>query len=122
MYKIIIGGALALTTMTIDAQEAAFMGAGTQQCQTLNKRAIPGRGSDQNLATQLIFTWAQGYMSGFNSYSLGINRGYVNLGAVSNEVQWEYLVSHCRSHPADSIVDAVISLQVNVLKRVNDPR
>lgn len=115
---IVCGALLALTVATtVDAQELAFAGAGSQQCQFLNERAVPGRGSGQNLATQLIFTWAQGYMSGFNGYSLGINKGYVNLGTVSAEVQWEYLVSHCRSHPADHIVQAIQGLQVNVLKR-----
>jgi hypothetical protein len=116
--SIIIGGALALTvTTTTDAQEKiAFAGAGTQRCQFLNERAVPGRGSDQNLATQVIFTWAQGYMSGFNAHSLGIDKSSINLGAVSTKAQWEYLVSHCRSHPADAIVLAVMRLQ-SMLKR-----
>jgi hypothetical protein len=69
--------------------------------------------------TMFVFTWAQGYMSGFNGYSLMINKGYVNLGAVSAEVQWEHIVSHCRSHPADYIVQAVQSLQVLMMGKVN---
>jgi|SRR5712671_5048516 len=103
----LFGAALALISTATEAEELAIAGAGTQRCQWLNENAVPGRGADPTFASRLIFTWVQGYMSGFNMYSLGINRGSnVNLGAVSTEVQWEYIVSHCRTHPADYIVQA----------------
>src|SRR5262245_6826520 len=109
-----VTAALALAAASTDAEELGFAGVGARQCQFLNANAVPGRGSGQNLVTQLTFTWAQGYMSGFNGYSLGINRGYIDLGAASQEAQWEYIVSYCRSHPDNYIVHAVQNLQGNV--------
>jgi len=97
--------------------EMAFAGAGSNQCSTINSNAVPGRGSGQNLVTQNVFSWVQGYMSGFNGYSLLINRGSpFDLEAASPEAQWEYIVSYCRSHPAELIVKAVQEVQLKLLK------
>jgi hypothetical protein len=70
--------------------ELAFAGAGASQCDLINSNAAPGRGSDQNDVTRYVFNWVQGYMSGFNGYSLMINKGSpFDLGAASPEAQWE---------------------------------
>jgi hypothetical protein len=58
------------------------------------------------------------YMPGFNGYSLMVNRtSPFDLAANSTEVQWEYVVSYCRSHPADSIVKALLEMQSKLLKK-----
>lgn len=99
-------------------RELAFAGAGAGQCQLVNANAMPGRGSDQSNVSMLIFTWVQGYMSGFNSYALLINQASpFNLGAASTDAQWEYIVSYCRSHPADYIVKAIQDMELKLLKK-----
>jgi hypothetical protein len=78
-------------------EELGFAGVGTQNYNVVNKNAIPGRGSGQNFMTQMVFTWVQGYMSGFNGYSYMMKGRTFDLGSASPEVQWEYVVSFCRS-------------------------
>jgi hypothetical protein len=99
--------------------ELAFAGAGASQCDLINSNAAPGRGTDQNDVTRYVFNWVQGYMSGFNGYSLMmINKGSpFDLGAASPEAQWEYIVSYCRSHPHDFIVKAIQDVQLKLLKK-----
>src|ERR1700730_6635261 len=77
----------------------ALAGVGAQNCSLLNQFATPGRGSEQNFTTQLVYTWVQGFMSGFNGYSLLIGGKSYDLSAASHEAQWEYIVSFCRSNP-----------------------
>src|SRR5689334_6727482 len=76
-------------------EELGFAGPGAQNCSVVSQNAIPGRGSGQNVVTQNVFSWVQGYMSGFNAYSYMVKGGAFDLGAASPEAQWEYLVSFC---------------------------
>jgi hypothetical protein len=100
------------------AEALGFAGAGAIGCQQLNSNTIPGRGSGQNTVSQLVFSWVQGYMSGFNSYSYLIkNDAPFDLGAASTEAQWETIVSYCRSHPYDPIVRAIQDMQLKLLKK-----
>jgi len=40
-----------------------------------------------------------------------------DLGAVSPEAQWEYVVSYCRSNPHEGIVRAIQEMQIKFLKK-----
>jgi len=98
--------------------EMAMAGAGSAQCDLVNSNAVPGRGTDNNFVAQLLFTWVQGYMSGFNGYSLLVNKtSPFDLGATSPEAQWEYIVSYCRSHPTEFIVKAIQEVQLKLLSK-----
>jgi hypothetical protein len=109
---------MAITFTSPALAELSFVGAGASQCQAVNSNVMPGRGSTQNSVSMLIFSWVQGYMSGFNSYSLLLNQtSPFDLGATSPEAQWEYIVSYCRSHPADFIVKAIQDLELKLLKK-----
>jgi hypothetical protein len=101
-------------------EELGFAGVGVQNCSVVNKNAIPGRGSGQNFMTQMVFTWVQGYMSGFNGYSYMVKGRTFDLGSASTEAQWEYIVSFCRSNPNAPIVKAIQEMQLRLLK-VLDP-
>src|SRR4051794_448637 len=109
-----IGLLIALTTVgSFRSAEAemSMAGAGSSQCDLVNSNAVPGRGTDNNFVAQLLFSWVQGYMSGFNGYSLLVNKtSPFDLGATSPEAQWEYIVSYCRSHPTDFIIKAIQEL------------
>lgn len=97
-------------------EELGFAGPGAGNCSLVNKNTIPGRGSEQNSVTLMIFSWAQGYMSGFNSYSYMLKGRTFDLGAASTEAQWEYIVSFCRSNPNAPIVKAIQEMQFRLLK------
>jgi hypothetical protein len=98
--------------------EMAMAGAGSAQCDLVNSNAVPGRGTNNNFVAQMLLTWVQGYMSGFNGYSLMVNKtSPFDLGATSPEAQWEYIVSYCRSHPTDFIVKAIQEVQLKLLKK-----
>jgi hypothetical protein len=57
-------------------------------------------------------------MSGFNGYSLLVSRSSpFDLGAVTPEAQWEFIVSYCRSHPVELIVKAIQDLQLKLLAK-----
>ncbi len=101
-------------------EELGFAGAGAQNCSVVNKNAVPGRGPAQNFVTQMVFNWAQGYMSGFNGYSYMVKGRTFDLGSTSTEAQWEYIVSFCRSNPNTPIVKAIQEMQLRLLK-VLDP-
>jgi hypothetical protein len=55
---------LASPTSTV-AQQLGFAGAGSGQCELVNSNAFPGRGSEQNQISQLIFAWVQGSIAAF---------------------------------------------------------
>jgi len=113
----IIVSALASSEPTV-AEELSLTGAGTGQCQLINTNAAPGRGPNQDVATMIIFSWVQGYLSGFNSYWLvGGNPAPFDLGKVTQEIQWEYIVSYCQSHPAAFIIKAIQDLQLKLLQK-----
>jgi hypothetical protein len=97
-------------------EELGFAGAGAQYCNIVSQNTIPGKGSGQNFTTQLVFTWVQGYMSGFNGYSYNVNGATYDLGSTSPEAQWEYIVSFCRSNPNTPIVRAIVEMQNKLLK------
>jgi hypothetical protein len=92
-----------------------FAGVGSQNCNVVSQNAIPGRGSEQNFMTQIVFMWVQGYMSGFNGYSYMVNGGTYDLGSASTDAQWEYIVSFCRSNPNTPIVKAIQEMQRRLL-------
>src|SRR6516162_572568 len=121
-WQRISGAALVLTTCILTplpaTAELAFAGVGAQQCTYVNSNAIPGRGSGQNLATMITFSWIQGYVSGFHGFQLLVQQTTsFDLGAVSPEAQWEYIVSYCRSHPHEGIVRGIQEMQLKLLKK-----
>jgi hypothetical protein len=57
-------------------------------------------------------------MSGFHGFQLLTQRTTsFDLGAVSPEAQWEYIVSSCRSNPHEGIMRAIQEMQIKLLKK-----
>jgi hypothetical protein len=116
LLPIMIAALSVIQPMKAVTEELGFAGAGAQNCSLVNRNTIPGRGSEQNFVTQMIFSWVQGYMSGFNGYSYMVKGGTFDLGSASTEAQWEYIVSFCRSNPNTPIVKAIQEMQLKLLK------
>jgi hypothetical protein len=120
LLPVLIAAFSVIQPMKALTEKLGFAGVGVQNCSVVNKNAIPGRGSGQNFVTQMVFTWVQGYMSGFNGYSFMVKGRTFDLGSASTEAQWEYIVSFCRSNPNTGIVKAIQEMQVRLLN-VSDP-
>jgi hypothetical protein len=103
-------------------EQLGFAGAGAQSCGVVTQSAIPGMGSGQNIVTQNVFSWIQGYMSGFNGYSYLVKGGTYDLGSASPEAQWEYIVSFCRSNPNTEIVRVIQEMQAKLLTVIRPPQ
>jgi hypothetical protein len=59
-------------------------------------------------------------MDAFHGFQLLVEQTTsFDLGAVSTEAQWEYIVSYCRSHPYEPIVRAVQEMQLKLLTRIH---
>ena len=102
--------------------EMGFAGAGAQQCSTLNTHATPGADSSQNMATMLLFTWVQGFLSGMNATAYNVPQtrgGLFDLEKISHQMQWKYLVAYCQANPNAAIVSAAIDLGTKRLMRGN---
>jgi hypothetical protein len=57
-------------------------------------------------------------MSGFHGFQFLIQQNNsFDLGAVSPEAQWEFIVSYCRSHPHEFIVRGIQEMQLKLLKK-----
>lgn len=117
LLVLLIGLVIGISALDSPAvAEMALAGAGSEHCDLVNSYAVPGRGIEQNTITKSVFEWSQGYMSGFNGYSMLIDRGSpFDLGAASLDTQWEFMVSYCRSHPTDFIIQAIQDMQVKLL-------
>jgi hypothetical protein len=66
-YRLATVLVLAVLGAPAQADELAFAGAGANQCALINSSAMPGRGPKQNATSMQIFSWIQGYMSGFGA-------------------------------------------------------
>ncbi len=58
----------------------------------------------------IYFTWAQGFMSGWNGAQMAEKHQYVNLSVMSTEAQEEHIRSYCDQHPLNEYASAVIDL------------
>ena len=101
--------------------ELGFAGAGATPCSFINTNAVPGTDSNQNMATMLVFTWVQGFLSGMNAtaYNLPQGTGLFDLEKITTRMQWNYLVAYCQANPTAMIATAAISLGTQRLKRSN---
>jgi hypothetical protein len=97
------------------ANEVAIAGYGTLPCLQFNVAVKRGAGWADNAITQGVMSWAQGFMSGVNLLKLQDEHKLFDLGAVSIEEQWAYLVTYCRNNPADEVGLAVDDLIMRML-------
>jgi hypothetical protein len=110
--------AAVLSCASLANAEMGFAGAGTSSCSFINTNAVPGTDSNQNMATILVFTWVQGFLSGMNAtaYNLPDERALFDLGKITTRMQWDYLVAYCQANPTAMIATAAINLGTKRLK------
>jgi len=96
--------ALALAAPAL-AEPAAGQGVGTYTCAEAG-RAIRG---DHSLDL-LYFSWAQGWMTGWNLSQMNLNLPTVDLTALSLENQRAFIKAYCAQHADGLYMDGVYKL------------
>ena len=95
-------GLLSQTTNSI--ADPAIMGPGSVTC---GKFAADYR-QNPDQVDNLFFTWAQGFMSGFNiTETTGT---YRDMTAVPIDVQKKFILNYCNQHPSLEYAKAVMEL------------
>jgi hypothetical protein len=84
----------------------AVMGIGTATCAIFAKWYK----DDPQFAERQFFTWAQGYLSGWNFVLMTTGQPFFDLGSLSTESQKARLRSYCDQHPLGRFIEAVWSL------------
>jgi len=104
------------------AEPAVFVGAGTQSC------AVFGQTYQRNpqVAEQVFFSWAQGFMSATNYSLSAANRQQIALNpdGASIDIQEAFIRDYCAGHPLDDYTMAVLKLmeQLHAMDRAGNPR
>ena len=102
---LIIAVFLGVTSIS-QAEEIAARGAGVLTCRQF---ANMYRGQPE-LAENVFFTWAQGFMTGVNYAKIAAHGKSANLGAMTTAKQKRYIRSYCDAHPSEFFLKAATNL------------
>ena len=111
--------ALGFQCFPVNAQERQVIsGIGAQRCAILNARATAGTNPNDTAA---VLIWIEGFISGLNMNAE--NDFYYDLTSVTSEQQTAQILSYCRNHPSEAVMNAALHLAQNVLaKKPTRPR
>jgi hypothetical protein len=91
------------------AQTAAGQGVGTYTC----AEALRDSRRDHNVEL-LYFSWAQGWMTGWNLAQMNANQRSANLNARPLADQRAFIATYCGLHPEGLYMDAVHQLYESI--------
>ena len=94
---------LSLSAQSVAAEKAGWSGSGTIACAEVTD-AIQQHPEDENL----LFSWAQGFMSGLNTDLL--EHGETDLNGLPLEAQKQFVKSYCKERPRSPYFEAVFKL------------
>jgi len=94
---------LSVSAQSIAAEKAGWSGSGTIACAEVTD-AIQQHPEDENL----LFSWAQGFMSGLNTDLL--EHGETDLNGLPLDAQKQFVRSYCKEHPRAPYFEAVFKL------------
>ena len=101
--------ALALAIAPARAEPAAGLGLGTYTC----GEAAEAVRADPDLDL-LYFSWAQGWMTGWNLAQMGADLPAVDLNGRSLPTQRGFIKNYCAQHPDRLYMDAVRALYLSM--------
>jgi hypothetical protein len=117
MTSLLIGGVLLSTRARAD--DVMIAGHGAQPCIFLNANIRAGEGWSSNALTQGVMSWMQGFVSGANALKRETDKSYFDLGSISRDEQWGYVLDFCRRNPSVDFSHAVSDMMVNRLRLVH---
>ena len=100
-----------------DTKQFAAMGFGTSTCTQFANQYK----SDPQWAETNYFTWAQGFMSGWNMAQVAAKQPTVNLAAMSAAMQQQDIRSYCDQHPLASFIHATLNLLATLRLQAGRP-
>jgi len=65
---------------------------------------------DSSSAEDYYFSWAQGFLSGWNAAQLAAKEPTWDLASLDIKAQEAYLRSYCDQHPLGNFLDAIMNL------------
>ena len=105
--------ALGFQYLPVNAQEQqAISGIGGQRCAVLTARVTVGTNPNDTAA---LLTWIEGFISGLNMNAE--NDFYYDLTSVTSEQQTAQILTYCRNHPSEAVMNAALHLVQNFLAR-----
>ncbi|MGH7733743.1 MAG: hypothetical protein ACREOE_08630 [Gemmatimonadales bacterium] len=102
---LVVGAALALSAAPARAETAVGEGVGTYACSEFARVQL----HEKSLAT-LYFSWAQGWMTGWNLAEMDAAKPSRDLKARSANDEQEFLRTYCAAHPKALYMEAVYKL------------
>ena len=97
----------------VNAQEQqGVSGIGAEKCVILTARTTAGANPNDTTA---VLTWIQGFISGLNMNAE--NDFYYDLTSMPNDQQNAQIVSYCRNHPSEPVMNAALHLAQTFLAR-----
>jgi hypothetical protein len=104
-----VAGLLSATAPAARAEPASGEGVGTYSCgeYTAATRGTPSREA-------LYFSWAQGWMTGWNMAQMDVSRPTADLKSRSMEDEQVFLRTYCQLHPKALYMAAVYRLYFSI--------
>jgi hypothetical protein len=102
-------GLAAAAPAVASAEPAAGQGLGTYTC----GEAAQAIRHDRQLDL-LYFSWAQGWMTGWNVAQMNANQPTADLNSRSLEDQRDFVKAYCALHPSGLYMDAVHQLYLSI--------
>jgi len=94
--------AISLLISDASAKGMQIAGYGAMSCSDLDQ-AI----EENPLTQELVVTWMQGFMSGYNSAKIAAHDKYIDLSEVPFE-GWAFVRNYCEGNPQSYLVAAVV--------------
>jgi hypothetical protein len=89
------------------SQNLPLEGAGTAKC---SQFVTAFDDTTSNTSELVFFSWAEGYMSGFNEERMQLGNPGKDMSGKAVEDQQEFLRDYCSAHPSDNFMSAVTNL------------
>jgi hypothetical protein len=111
--------ALGFQCLLVNAQEQqAVSEIGAQRCLILTARATAGANPNDTTA---VLSWVEGFISGLNMNAE--NDFYYDLSSVPSEQQIAQIITYCRNHASEPVLNAALHLAQNFFaKTPTNPR
>src|SRR5262245_38768473 len=93
-------------------EQQGISGIGVEKCAILTARATTGANPND---TTVVLTWIQGFISGLNMNAE--NDFYYDLTSMPNDQQNAQIVTYCRNHPSEPVMNAALHLAQTFLAR-----
>jgi hypothetical protein len=108
----------ALMSSLATAHNDNIEGIGSIPCKEVSDKVPPGTGWGSNDFNRMIMSWIEGFVSGANAALIGAQKKYWDLGTISIDEQWGYVMDYCRRNPDRELVRGVKDMLVHRMRLV----